>query len=212
MKPLIPKGAALTILAASLLLGSCGPSVRLTASWTDPQAHSIKFTRILVMAVGKDLSKRRLGEDALLHELAANGYNAAASIDELGPAFSGRTDSAAMQQTLLDKGFDGALTVRVLDIDERDRWVPGNLYYGPIGYYRGFYGYYYRVWGYYSAPGYRTTDVEVLLESNLYEVKTGRLIWSGQSKSFTREPTPAMAATYARNIVKDMRQKQALNR
>jgi len=202
----------LTILSAMLTLSACGPSVKLTASWTDAQAPEVKFTKILVTAIGKDLAKRKLGEDAVRKELRAYGYNASTSLDELGPDFAGRNDSAAMQRMLLDKGFDGVVTIRVLDVNEHDRWVPSRVYYGPVGFYRDFYGYYYRVWGYYAEPGYKTVDVEVLLESNLYEILTGRLLWSGQSKAFTRDPTSAMADRYACNIVEDMIDKKVLNR
>lgn len=202
----------LAVLPALLTISACGPSVKLTASWTDTQASQIKFSRILVMSIGKDLAKRKLGEDALCKELRGYGYNAATSLDELGPDFAGRNDSAAMQRLLLDKGFDGVVTIRVLDVNEHDRWVPGGVYYGPVGYYRGFYGYYHRIWGYYADPGYRTTDVEVLLESNFYEVLTERLLWSGQSKAFTRNPTQAMAARYARNIVDELIDKKVLSR
>jgi hypothetical protein len=202
----------LAMLSAILTFSACGPSIKLTASWTDTQAPQVKLTKILVMAIGKDLAKRKLGEDAVSKELRGYGFDAATSLDELGPDFAGRNDSAAMQRTLLDKGFDGVVTIRVLDVNEHDRWAPGRVYYGPVGFYRGFYGYYYRVWGYYAEPGYRMVDVEVLLESNLYEVLTGRLLWSGQSKTFTRDPTPAMAARYARNIIEDMIDKRTLNK
>jgi len=202
----------LIMLTATLIFSACGPSVRLTASWTDAQAPQTKLAKILVMAIGKDLAKRKMGEDAVCRELRGYGYSAATSLDELGPGFAGRNDSATMQRLLLDKGFDGIVTIRVLEVNEHDRWVPGSVYYGPVGFYRGFYGYYYRVWGYYAEPGYRTVDVEVLLESNLYEVLTGRLLWSGQSKAFTRNPTQSMASRYARNIVEDMIDKRALNR
>lgn len=202
----------LPLLSALLLFSACEPSVKLTASWTDNQAFRSKFSKILVMSIGKDLAKRKLGEDAVCKELRGYGYNAATSLDEMGPDFAERTDSAGMQRALLDKGFDGVVTIRVLSVTEHDRWVPGGAYYGPVGFYRGFYGYYYRVWGYYSDPGYTIFDVQVLLESNLYETLTGRLLWSGQSKAFSRDPTRAMAARYARNIVGDMMEKKVLSR
>jgi len=200
------------MLSAVLALSACGPNIRLTASWKDTSVPPVKFTHILVMAVGKDLAKRKLGEDAIRKELRAYGYNAATSLDELGPDFAGRNDSAAMQRTLLDKGFDGVITIRVLDINEHDRWIPGNVYYGPVGFYRGFYGYYYRVWGYYATPGYETLDVEVLLESNLYEVLTGSLFWTGRTIRVKVQHTPAMAERYARNIIEDMIAKGVLPR
>ena len=45
------------------LFNSCGPSVQLTSSWNNNSVQSAPFSRILVMAIGKDLEKRRMGED-----------------------------------------------------------------------------------------------------------------------------------------------------
>ncbi|HTR31550.1 MAG TPA: hypothetical protein VMH27_19895 [Puia sp.] len=193
----------LSIFALPLLI-SCGPSVRLTASWSDRSIQPVRFTKVLVMAIGNDLEKRRLGEDGIKAELQRHGIAAVTSLDEFGPDFAKMNDSVRMRRILRDKQFDGAVTIRVLNVNEHDRWVPGGYFYGPVGFYRGFYGYYYHVWGYYDEPGYVVKDVEVLLESNLYLVDTGELLWSGQSKAFSRNPTPQMASRYAKNIVNDM--------
>jgi hypothetical protein len=192
------------------LFNSCGPSVRLTASWSDRNVQPVRFTKILVMAIGKNLEKRKLGEDNIRAELQKHGLAAATSLDEFGPDFAKMNDSVKMRGILRDKQFDGVVTVRVLNVNEHDRWEPGSAYYDPVGFYRGFYGYYYRVWGYYDEPGYMVTDVEVLLESNLYKVDTGELLWSGQSKAFSRNPTTEMANRYAKNIVNDMVVKRVL--
>lgn len=196
----------------AVMFAGCGPTVRLTASWHDPSQPPVRFSKILVLAIGKDLGKRTLAENAIAGELQRQGFEAQGSIVELGPAFGQNNDSVMMRSTMLEHGFDGALTVRVLSIDEHDRWVPGTTYYGPMGFYRGFYGYYRRVWGYYATPGYQVMEVEVLLESNLYRTATGDLLWTGQSKAFSRNPTPESAARYARYIVKDLIAKGAIRR
>jgi len=198
-----------TLLLVTTMLG-CGPTVRLTASWHDINEPSSRPSRILVVAIGKDLQKRQLAEDAIRDELTKHALTARSSIEELGPAFGRDDDSIHMRDVLLEHGFDAVLTVRVLAVDEHDRWVPGGVYYGPIGFYRGFYGYYHRVWGYYTDPGYQVTDVKVLLESNFYRVNTGTLLWSGQSEAFSRNPTPQMAAQYAKNIVGDLLAKRVI--
>ncbi|HSC38630.1 MAG TPA: hypothetical protein VLD19_12185 [Chitinophagaceae bacterium] len=192
------------------LLNSCSVPVRLTASWSDRQQPPARFSKIAVLSIGKNLENRRMAEDNIRAELILHGFNAVSGIDEFGPEFARMEDSLKMRRLLTDRHFDGVITVRVLNINEHDRWVPGTIYYGPAGFYRGFYGYYYRVWSYYGEPGYKVTDVEVLLESNLYKVQSGTLLWSGQSKAFTRNPTPAMAARYARNIVEDIISKKVI--
>lgn len=202
------------ILAITLFLlvatAGCGPSVRLTASWYDANEPPARSSKILVLAIGKDLHKRQLAEEAIRDELRKYGFVASSSIEDFGPSFGQNGDSIGMRSAVLDRGFDAALTVRVVSVDERDRWVPGTMHYGPLGYYRGFYGYYYRVWGYYADPGYRVTDVTVLLESNYYRIATGTLLWSGQSEAFTRNPTPEMAARYAKNVVEDLLRKKVI--
>lgn len=204
-------GLALIITAVLLVLqNACSVPVRLTASWSDGSAQPVRFSKIAVLSIGKNLANRRLAEDNIKAELALHGFTAVRGIDEFGPEFSGTNDSVKMNRMLIDRHFDGALTVRVVRVDEHERWVPGTVYYRPVGFYRGFYGYYYRAWSYYSEPGYKVTDVEVLLESNLYNVQTGALLWSGQSKAFTRNPTAAMAAHYAKNIVNDMISKRVI--
>ncbi|MDR3714209.1 MAG: hypothetical protein P4L51_15435 [Puia sp.] len=203
-------GPSLLLISFLQLFNSCSPSVRLTASWSDREVQPVRFSKILVISIGKDLEKRKLGEDNIKAELQKHNLAAATSLDEFGPDFAKMNDSVRMRRILLDRQFDGVLTVRVLNVNEYDRWMPGNMYYGPIGFYNGFYAYYFRVWGYYNQPGYMTTDVEVLLESNFYNLATGGLLWSGQSKAFSRNPTPQMASLYAKNIVNDMIAKQVI--
>lgn len=206
------KFATLALLIGSmLLLNSCSSPVQLTASWNDNHVQPVRLSKILVMAIGKDLWKRKLGEDKIKAELQKHGFTALTSLDEFSPDFAKMSDSVRMRQILLEKQFDGVLTVRVLNINERERWVPDNLYYyGPMGFYHGFYSYYYRVWSYYNEPGYIVKDVEVLLESNLYKTDKGELLWTGQSTSFNRNPTSEMARQYAKNIVDDIIAKKVI--
>ena len=203
----------LSMLVSIVLLSfySCQPSVKLTASWAEPNIQPAQPSKVLVVSFGKDLAKRRLGEENVAAELQRHGFTALTSLNVYGPAFA-VMDSIKIRQQLQKSEFDAVITIRVLNIHEHDRWYPGDAYYanGPVGFYRGFYGYFYRVWGYYSDQGYIVTDVEVLLESNLYFVASGRLLWSGQSKAFNRNPTDAMAGKYAKNIVEDMLRKHVL--
>lgn len=196
----------LSLMTMLTLLGAigCAPSVHLTASWHDPKEPPAQFSKMLVVAIGRDLRKRQMAETALRDELRKQGFAASCGIDEFGPVYGQDGDSARQMRALMDRGFDGVLTVRVVSVDEHDRWVPGTMYYGPMGYYHGFYGYYHHAWGFYSSPGYTVTDVKVLLESNCYRIETGTLLWTGQSEAFSRNPTKETASQYATNVVDDL--------
>jgi len=100
--------------------------------------------------------------------------------------------------------------VRVISVEEDKRWVrAAGEYYYPENVYLGFYRYY-NTYGWVPNAGYLATDVKVLLESNLYNIKTGTLLWSGQSTAFSRNPTPKIAERYAKNIIADMLKKNVI--
>lgn len=186
-------------------LVSCAPAVTLTGTWRTPAATTVKFSHILVVAIGKDLAKRALGENMLARELNETGIPAATSLAVFTPAFAAAFDSVTVQQQLKDKGFDGVLTIRVLRVDEHQRWMPG--YDAPYDY-GGFYRYYYHYGQYgYGRP---VTEVQVLLESNLYDLRTGTLLWTGQSVAISRDPTKQMAMQYAKNVVGDLLDKKVI--
>lgn len=194
-------GAALI----AVTLVSCAPSVTLTGTWRTPAVTTVKFSHVLVAAIGKDLAKRTLGENTLARELNETGVPAATSLAVFTPGFAATFDSVTVQQQLKDKGFDGVLTIRVLRIDEQQRWMPG--YDAPYDY-GGFYRYYYRYGQYgYGRP---VTEVRVLLESNLYDLRTGTLLWTGQSVAISRDPTKQMARQYAKNVVGDLLDKKVI--
>jgi len=204
MKPVIVTNRTVIacIVLCTMLFSSCEPTVKLSASWINKYALPQRYSKVLVMAFGNDIAKRKLGEDHLKSELARRGFTAVTSLGEFGPEFA-KNDSTRVRNILLQRQFDAVVTLRVVNIDQHDRWVPKTIYYGPTGFYRGFYGYYYHVWDYYG-EGYVINDVEVLLESNLYNLSDGMLRWAGQSRSFTMNPTDIMAARYARDVVQDM--------
>jgi len=141
----------------------------------------------------------------LAQELGESGIHATTSLAAFTPAFATTFDSSNIQQKLFAKGFDGVLTIRVLRVDEYQRWVPG--YATPYLYGR-FYRYYYR-YGVYDF-GHETTDVQVLLESNLYDLRSNKLLWTGQSIAVSRNPTKQMARQYAKNVISDMLNKKII--
>jgi hypothetical protein len=54
--------------------------------------------------------------------------------------------------------------------------------------------------------------VEVLIESNLYDVATTNLLWLGQSKSLTGDPSPELFKAFARNVVNDIKANNLLQK
>jgi hypothetical protein len=170
-----------------LFLHACSP-VQLTSSWSDGNEQPVSFSRILVLSFAGDTAKRRLGEDHIKGELERHRQTAFTSLDIFGPGFAA-SDSLSRRQLLLDKGFDGVVTFRVLNVD--DDYQPNSLFT--------------------LHPSFSLVEQDVYMSSELYRVKDKKMLWHGQSNSSSTDPTEYMAKRYARNIVRDMIHKRVLN-
>jgi len=73
---------------------------------------------------------------------------------------------------------DAVIITHVIGKEEKDVRSRGGSAH------RGFYGFYRSR---YSDPGYSSTTTTVRLETNLYDVKTEKLIWSGKSKTWSKD-------------------------
>lgn len=186
-------------------ISSCSPSIELTGTWHDTNSTAKKLNKIAVIAIGKNLQNRQLAENKLVEELKKKGFNAVSGLSFLPPDFQ-QLDTTVIGSALKKNGIDGLMSVRVVSKSESQRYVPGTTYAGGYGYpgYYGHWGGYYSSYGYYSSPGYTVTDVEVLLETNLYDLANDHLLWIGQSKAFTNTATDLIVTKYAVDVVNDI--------
>ena len=195
-------------IAVALLLAATGCTTsRITSSWKAEGAEAKKYNKILVLGLIRE-SDRRIQENMENHfvgDLKEFGYNAISSLQEYGPKVFDKMDEEAAIDKLRDSGVDAVLTIVLLDKEKERRYVPGYLYYSPYGYY------YDRFWGYRVTlsrriyeTGYYVTDTRYFWESNLYDMKTQKLLYSVQTRSFDPSNSESMAHDYGTLIVKNM--------
>jgi hypothetical protein len=209
----------------SLLFTSCAPQIELTSSWTNKQANIKSSPTIMVMVMGQDLANRQIVESYIVVELKNRGHKAIAALDVFKPEVQ-KYDSATMVQMLRQNNVDMLLTNGVVNITEKERYVPGTTEQVPVGtyatphnpYYNNNYYNYNNFYNNYSyqymnyqtiyetrtTPGYTVTDVEVIIESHLYDVSKPELLWFGQSKSYTKDPSTELFNAFAKIVVEDL--------
>jgi hypothetical protein len=153
---------------------SCGPSTKIEKSWTDPSftsATAKPFNKVLVVALLKDESTRRIAEDKMVaqihHGTAVQSYNYLQGTE---------VKENEVTERLKKEGFDGVVVMRLADIDKTTSYVPGNSYGGWYGYYR------YAAPAYYNS-GYYTTDKTYYVETNIYSLESNKLLWSGMTST-----------------------------
>ena len=195
----------LTILTALLLSGCMG--TKFSATWKDPEYSGKSYKKVLVVALSDNAAARGTVEDETTHLLQVKGINGVSGSDIL-PADRNAIpkDKEVLKEKLTKGGYEAVLTVGLIDVKEETHYVQGSGYYNPMsyGYYGSFYGYYPHMYGAVYQPGYYSSSTVVYLETNLWDVSTGKLMWSGQSKSSDVGSVDKLANSYARSVVSEL--------
>ena len=175
---------------------SCSSS-KLTATWHDPSfAESKTLQNVLVIAITRDETIKRLYEDQFIEKLASYGVKATGSYSLSQPDI--KPTKEAVDAAVKEAGAQSVLITRYLGTDTKEHYRPPQrtmLYADP--YYRGIHGYYPMAYREVYTPGYTVTVNTVFLESNVYDVKTGNLVWSARSESIN----PSMTKKYVDELV-----------
>ena len=132
-----------------MLSTSCSSSTQITSSWREPnkEVNINNLKKVLVVALLKNETSRRKAEDQMLNYLngkAVTSYN-------YSDANFNKLDEEGIINKIRGDGFDGAIILRLIDVDKEVTYTPGRYNSFPT-YYQSFGGYYRRSWQYYSTP------------------------------------------------------------
>ena len=221
----------LLLLIVFMTIVSCSSPIKMTSSWTSDDPRVIKSPLIMVMVIGSNPDNRKAVEGYIVDKLEKKGHKAIASLNVFKPDVQ-KYDSATMVRLLKENKVDMLLTNMVVNITQIEKYIPGKTelvsggsyptayspYYPPGTYYGGFNNFY----GYYNYYGYQhlyeekrteasiEMDVELIIESKLYDVDKVKLIYIGQSKSITGEPSAELFNIFANVVVKDIEKKNLI--
>jgi hypothetical protein len=199
-------------MGAVLLFLACSTS-RLTTSWKAENFVPRKYNKVMILGLIReaDRSIQENMENHFVGDLRELGYNAVSSLAEYGPKAFDKMEEEAAIDKLKSSGVDAVITIVLLDKKKESKYVPGNMYYSPYGYY------YNRFWGYRGVlyrriyePGYYVTDTRYFWESNLYDMSTQQLLYSAQTQSFDPSSSASLGHEYGKMIVQDMVKKNVL--
>lgn len=203
MKPLI------LISAATLLVFTSCTSTKIVSSWREPdkQVTVDKLNKVLVLALFKDETSRYKAEDQMVQYLDGKGV---ASYSYLKTSFN-ENNEEALRRKIKNDGFDGSVTMRLVDVDKEKTYTPGIGSSYP-NYYRNFSGYYYRSWSYFSNPGYYSTTKTYTVETNVYSIKEDRIIWTGLTETTDPDGVDKMTAEITKVVFKKMIKEGFINK
>ncbi len=190
-----------------LLIASCSGSTKITSSWKSPDVTSSELSSKKVMVVAllpdKDRELQKSMEMQLVNELKTKGVNAVSAFQTFGPKYFPQDEQKALNK-LHETGIDNVLTIVLLDKNKEKSYTPGRVDIMPVGYYRNWFGYYRTVYTRVYTPGYYTSNTRLYWESNLYDLRGNKLLYSAQSESFDPSSISQLASDYSVKIIGDM--------
>jgi len=186
------------VVAAAVALSGCYHSTRLAATWRDPAAGPIRFRQPVAVFVSKDVVFRRTMED----KLASHFPNAVPSYRILSD--KDMTDGARVLHLLDEKGYDGAIVMDVVNVTNVVNYTPGTYWYGPP--YYSFAGYWGTAWGYPYDPGYISTNTVVSIETQIYSLKSDKLIWAARSETTDPASVSKLGDSVMRHVMHELQE------
>jgi len=198
------------LLLAGMLVAGCGPSNKMTGSWVDNSYAGKGFQgKVLVIGVARNQTHRRIFEDSLTANLREAGVDAVASHTvEAEPI---KAEEAAIRAVVAKAGASEVMVTHVTGSDEESRYFPAvGATIVDTGYYGGLYRYYPQVYHFVYMPAQNTTTETVTLETGLYDVADGKLIWIGRTKAVNPEMTKKYYQSLTKLFVRDLKTKKLI--
>lgn len=178
------QGLRIFIAAIAVALVAACATTELAGAWANPKYAGKQYRRLFVTGVFKDDLNRRVYEDEWAAQLKARGVSVVPSYSVF-PA-NGEVEETRLSAAVRESGAEAMILTRIVKVEKETVVTPGYIdthapNFGPVGYY----GHYRNYWAttYYQPPQVNQYDV-VTAETQLIDVRTQELVWSGRTQSF----------------------------
>jgi hypothetical protein len=209
----IMRRAILFGISIALLVTGCATtksgSTKLTSVWVDP-SYQGRPGKIMIIGIARKPINKSILEDEFVRQLSARKTSAVASYAVMTD--DKQDEIAFIDAKMKEHGADAVLISRLASKKTVYTYVPGSVAYPPSNYgnWRDYYGY-----GLHSAqevftPGYTAEEEYALIETNLYDVRDNKLIWSASSETEVLGSDRNQIKSYIGVMVKEMADKKLI--
>lgn len=201
MKRLLFKGWAWGVFCGILTVSCAG--TRLSQTWVDEARRGEPVADVLVIVIADKARNREAFEKKFVRQLQAAGVEAVASGEAIPMPRDLKLEKDVIRQAVEKYGSDAVIISHLAGLEKEEVFTRT----GPV--YGGYYNYYGYVFDRVHDPGFSGEVATVRLETNLYDVKTEQLLWSGQTTSENVTSVDTVIDEVIALVIKDL-QKQKL--
>jgi len=191
---------AITSAVLLLLIAGCS-SPKVTSRWRDPDfSGPIQFKKTVVLAIHPDAAVRRVAEDEMVKQIGAG--RAVAGYDVVSD--EERKDVTVLRSRIEAQGVDGALTMKLAGSHTEMTDIPDPASDQPFN------NYYDRAGALATGPRTTVTTQIVGVQTNVYTVADGKLIWSGTVELYNPTNAHEIVDDVARTVRDQLRKEKLL--
>ena len=195
------------LLVMLLSLASCS-GTKLTSVWKDTNYEGT-IDKIMVVAVTENTRNRLIFEREFVEEFKKTGVEAVASVD--ATTQEEESSNNVILNKAREQGIAMILVTHLIGVEDKEVYHPPKtrtVSHG--GYHNRFNSYYPRVYEYVHEPGYYTKHKSVNLETNLYETRAEKLVWSVTSETLDPESVNTIIDSLSKEVIKNLRKNKLL--
>ena len=180
----------------AFLIISCA-GTELTQKQVDDAYKGKPVSDILVIAVTGNEHNRRSFEKKFVAHLKSVGVEAVASEKSISMPGDLKIKKETILSAVDEYKNDAVIITQLVGRETKDVYQRGGVTrYGYFGYTRN--------------PGYSSTTKKVRLETNLYDAKTGELIWSGLSKTLSKDSTDRIMNDVIKAVIANLKKNKLI--
>ena len=187
----------------AFLFISCS-GTELTPKQLDDAYKGKPVSDILVIAITGNEHNRRSFEKKFVAHLKSIGVDAISSEEAIPMPSDLEMKKEAILNAVKQFENDAVIITHLIGKEVKDVYTRGPTRHA------GFYGFYRDSYSYANDPGYSRTSTTIQLETNLYEVKTEKLIWSGKSKAWNRGSKEEIIDDVIKAVINDLQNKNLI--
>jgi hypothetical protein len=178
------------------LMVSCA-GTDLTETQVDGAYKGKPVSDILIIAVTGNEHNRRSYERKFVANLKSVGVEAVASEKSISMPGDLKIKKETILSAVDQYKNDAVIITQLVGKETKDVYQRGGVTrYGYFGYTRN--------------PGYSSTTKKVRLETNLYDAKTGELIWSGISKTLSKDSTDRIMNDVIKTVIANLKKNKLI--
>jgi hypothetical protein len=166
-------------------------------TWKAPNLVPNNLHNVVTVYISRDGAMRRTVEDSMAQKLRGEGVRATPAYSILNnDALKDRERAKARLQAA---GYDGVVAIKLVSKNTQVEVTPGTYdgYWGPA-------------WDGAYDPGYLTTETVVRVETSVYSLHDGKLVWSGVSKTVDPNSMSSAISDVTEVVAKALQKQQII--